>query len=464
MLIADGISPRRAAAALALLGVLVAQGAQGAQAEPLPGDRFGGAAKMSTFERIFVDRVERGELTAPATVSVPGLSANPAGPGEEGLADCFTAGSDPGTGPVFTDRVRDATLMLMATYRVIEGDEPGRSAAFFGTGTIIRAEGGVNRVLTAAHVVSPEMRTSGGVLMNLQEVYAFGADGRLLARVAPLYAPSGVLDVGRVSEDLIHDDVSVLAPVAFPSPELSASWQERGLTIASEQSRNLLFFYGEAGASVLAPGHSGASLLNGAGEVVGVVTETAHLPQTVRPAPNTPMPEVTLDQDLFLMGPEAARILREEVAHAASGTYVDAVAAGLPVSDPDLLRALGLDPDQVRTRQSLTDRSLFTAGFPEHECRASRVTLEPVTDAPYRASPGSHASINTPDPIIYTDQPGRLLTMGPDGQILAPTAGGFGLAAFLSTIDAMTRSVPPDLTVTDPFATPAPAPELEGPR
>lgn len=436
----------------------VYQAAVGPKTPPTPGQ-----IKAVAYDEILLGRAVRGEI--PYWAAAGGPSGAATGPVTETSSaeplPCFTGEVG---GPLPEGRVRDATLMLMATYEA-SGATRGAAAAYFGTGTVIRSDEGLNRVLTAAHVAAPEMVDSSGVPVTLRSVYAFDGEGRLVAELGLTYAHTGRIRLGAMTQELVQEDVAVLAPVRFPSEWMARSWQGRGIEIAPEQSESVLFFYGEGGNSVISGGLSGAALYNPDGQVVGLVTETVVLTETARPAPNTAMPEAVLNGDLSVMGARDRQLLEQIAPAPSDGVYVDSVAAGPPLSGRGLLSALGVDPDRIATVPALDTSALYSAGFPGRECRETWVRHEPRPDVPYQERPERHMELGVPDPVVLTETPGRLRTMGPDGAISDPEQrGGFGLAAFLSTIDAMTRSVPPDLTVTDPFATPAPGPELEGPR
>lgn len=439
-------------------GLPAYQAATGTAPAPTPGQ-----LKAAAYDEILLGRAVRGEI--PYWAAAGGPSGAATGPVTETSSaeplPCFTGEVG---GPLPEGRVRDATLMLMATYEA-SGPMRGAAAAYFGTGTVIRSDEGLNRVLTAAHVAAPEMVDSSGVPVTLRSVYAFDGEGRLVAELGLTYAHTGRIRLGAITQELVQEDLAVLAPIRFPSEAMARSWQGRGVEIAPEQSGSVLFFYGEGGDSVISGGFSGAALYNPDGRVVGLITETVALTDTTRPAPNTSMPEAVLNGDLSVMGARDRQLLEQIAPAPSDGVYVDSVAAGPPLSGRGLLSALGVDPDRIATVPALDTSALYSAGFPGRECRETWVRHEPRPDVPYQERPERHMELGVPDPVVLTETPGRLRTMGPDGAISdLDQRGGFGLAAFLSTIDAMTRTGPPDVTVTDPFATPAPGPELEGPR
>lgn len=432
--------------------------AAGPQTPPTPGQ-----IKAAAYEEILLGRAVRGEIPYWAT---------PVGPSEAGSSPVAEAPpADPTPcfagevgGPLPAGAVQDATLMLMATYEA-SGATGGDVAAYFGTGTVIRSDEGLNRVLTAAHVAAPEMVNATGAPVTLRSVYAFDGEGRLVAKLGLTYAHTGRIRLGAITQELVQEDVAVLAPVRFPSEEMARSWQGRGVEIAPEQSRSVLFFYGEGGDSVISGGFSGAALYNPDGQVVGLITETVALTDTARTAPNTAMPEAVLKGDLSAMGVRERELLEAIAPAPSGGIYMDSVAAGPPLSGPGLLSALGVDPERIRTVPALDTEALYSAGYPGRECRETWVRHEPRPDVPYRERPDRHMELGVTDPVILTETPGQLRILGSDGTISdLERSGGFGLADFLSTIDALTRSGPTDVTVTDPFAEPAPKPDLEGPR
>ncbi len=422
-----------------------------------------GQMKAAAYQEILLGRAVRGEI--PYWAAAGGLSGAGTGPVTEApttsALPCFTGEVQ---GPLPEGAVQEATLMLMAAYEA-SGATRGSVAAYFGTGTVIRSDEGLNRVLTAAHVAAPEMVDSTGVPVTLRSVYAFDGEGRLVAELGLTYAHTGRIRLGEITQELVQEDLAVLAPIRFPSEGMARSWQGRGVEIAPEQSGSVLFFYGEGGDSVISGGFSGAALYNPDGQVVGLITETVALTDTTRPAPNTAMPEAALNGDLSAMGMRDRQLLEQIATAPSEGVYVDSVAAGPPLSGRGLLSALGVDPDRITTVPALETSALYSAGFPGRECRETWVRHEPRPDVPYQERPERHMGLGVADPIVLTETPGRLRTLGPDGTLSdLEQRGGFGLAAFLSTIDAMTRSGPPDVTVTDPFATPGPGHDLEGPQ
>jgi hypothetical protein len=470
-LIRHGVTARRAAAALALATSLLTPAARAdtpdASAPGLTGhDEASADPKPIAYAQILHGRLERGEIAAlDGVAELSGAaSGDRTGPVDASMIRCF--GPDPSgttpSSPIPSDRIASSTLMLMATYRPLDGvGEP--IAAYFGTGTVIMAETGLNRVLTAAHVTAPELVVPTGEPVRLDTVHAFDGEGRLVARLGLTFAHTGRMQLGAITHELLHDDFAVLAPVAFPTEEMARSWQGRGVEVAPEQSRSVLFFYGDGGSSFVAPGFSGAALLNPEGQAVGLISETLSLPQTSRPAPNTAMPEATLSADLSLMDGPARRILTDIASGASEGAYVDAVAAGPPLSSPRLLAALGVDPDRIRTVPALETTRLFSAGYPGRECRSSWLILEPRADVPLRETASRHRAVALADPVIYTDRPGELLTLSPAGDVLTPVREkGFGMIDFLSTVDALTRTGGAPPVVSDPFA--GGEPELRGPR
>jgi hypothetical protein len=353
--------------------------------------------------------------------------------------------------------------MLMAIYEVSDATRGG-VAAYFGTGTVILADEGLNRVLTAAHVATLEMVDPTGVPVSLRSVYAFDGEGRLVAELGLSYAHTGRIRLGAITQELVQEDMAVLSPIRFPSEQMARTWQGRGVEVAPRQSESVLFFYGEGDDSVISGGFSGAALYNPDGQVVGLITETVALTETARPAPNTAMPEALLNGDLSAMGIRDRNLLKAIAPAPSEGVYVDSVAAGPPLSGRGLLSALGVYPDRIDTVPALETSALYGAGFPGRECRETWFRHEPRPDVPYRERPDRHIELRTPDPVILTETPGRLRAMGADGVIFdVEQHGAFDLAAFKSTIDALNRTVPPDVTVTDPFVGIAPEQKMDGP-
>jgi len=433
----------------------VYQAVQGPEVPPTPGQ-----AKAAAYDQILMGRLLRGEVhPAVAPIELSGAGTGPVPEATSSPLPCFSDGTQ---GPLPEGRIQDATLMLMATY-----DTPGLTrggvAAYFGTGTVIRSDEALNRVLTAAHVASPELIDSTGVPLMLRSVYAFDGEGRLVAELGLSYAHTGRIQLGAITQELVQEDLAVLTPIRFPSEEMARSWQGRGVEIAPRQSESVLFFYGEGGASLISGGFSGAALYDPDGQVVGLVTETVAFTETARPAPDTAMPEAVLNGDLSAMGMRDRQLL-EMIARAPSeGVYVDSVAVGPPLSSPALLSALGIDPGRISTIPALETQTLYSAGFPARECRDTWVRHEPRPDVPYFERPDRHIRLNTADPTIFTERPGFIRKMGTDGVISEPErVGGFGMEAFSATIDALGRAARVD--VTDPFAGPSPEKDMEGPR
>lgn len=459
MLISAGASAARVAALSGLLAALSAGASFSETGELSVAER-----KEAAYIEIFHERIARGELVltgSAAPLSGAGMTTDPAPPEEDPLP-CFPQDED----RILRDgRVADATLMLMAVY---EEGETGLVTAMYGTGTVIRAETGLNRVLTAAHVANPEIITAQGEAATLSAVHAFDAEGRLVANLEPVLHSGAPVQAGEISHDLVHRDVMVLAPSAFPSRETALSWQQRGVEVSPVQSLSLMTFHGEGGRSFVAPGYSGAALLDPEGRAVGLISEILPIPSSYRPAENTAMPEAALNGDeasVLLMTSEARALLEEAASGPSAGVTVDAVAGGPPLSSPRVLSALGVDPDRIELVQSLETDLLFSAGFPGRECRASRLTYAPRLDLPFLDRTDDHVTTPHRDPVVYTEVPGELMTLDPAGELHAPGAeAGFGMEAFLSAIDALTRTSPLDARVTDPFDPPDPEQDMEGPR
>lgn len=458
-LLSHGVSPKRLAA---LAGLLSALGAGAALPDVLPSSV--GERKEAAYLEIFQGRIQSGEviLTGPAaSLSGAGLTGETSEI-EEPPLPCFP----PGQSRLLKDgRVADATLMLMAVYRI---DGTDLATSMYGTGTVIRAETGINRVLTAAHVANPQVITAQGDPATLSSIHAFDAEGRLVANLEPALHSGSRIQLGDISHDLIHEDVMVLAPSAFPSPEMALSWAGRGVQVSPVQSESLMVFHGEGNRSFIAPGYSGAALLDLEGRAVGLVSEILPALNSYRPAANTTMPEATLNWDqgpVPLLTPLARELLEEVASGPSAGVMVDAVAGGPPLSSPRVLTALGVDPDRIERVPSLDTDLLFSAGFPGRECRASWLTHVPRPDLPFLDRTEGHVTSPSRAPFVYTETPGNVMILGADGGIRAPDRNvGFGMAQFLSTIDAMTRSGPSDVSVTDPFARPEPGPEMWGPQ
>lgn len=447
MLISFGASARRVAAAAGLLSAL-----SGVSAAADPSGETVGERKASAYHEILRDRILRGEVLLTETAgSLSGAGMTEEGPPQEAAPPpCFT--EEPAPDPV-EGRVADATLMLMATY--VE-DGTGETFAYYGTGTVIRADAGLNRVLTAAHVANPLTRTPDGVTASLTGVYGFDGEGRLIATLDPVLANGSRITSGSITQELLHEDVMVLAPSAFPDRETALSWQGRGVEVSPTQSETALLFHGEGGSSYVAPGYSGAALLDPTGRAVGLITEVVPVLNSYRPAPNTPMPEAVLDQmeGGSALLPLTARTLLEEAALGPSvGVTVDAVAGGPPLSSPRVLAALGVDPARIESRSTLDTERLYSAGFPGRECRGTWLTYVPRVDVPFLDRTDGHLWTPPPDPVVRGEPAGELLVLGSDGQLRTRGRGaGFTMEEFISTIDALGARSRSRVEVTDPFS------------
>lgn len=450
-LVSCGVSATRIAALSGLIAALGVGAALSEAGEPSVGER-----KEAAYLEIFQDRIASGEviMTGPASpLAGAGMTEGATSDGEPPLP-CFTHGM---IQSLRDDQVAEATLMLMAVYRI---DGTNVSTAMYGTGTVIRADTGINRVLTAAHVANRQVITAQGEPASLSSIHAFDAEGRLVANLEPALHSGSRVQLGEISHDLVHEDVMVLAPSAFPSPEMALSWAERGVEVSPIQSESLMVFHGEGNRSFVAPGYSGAALLDPEGRAVGLVSEILPALNSYRPAANTVMPEATLSWDhgpVPLLTPTARELLEEAASGPSAGVMVDAVAGGPPLSSPRVLAALGVDPDRIERVQALDTELLFSAGFPGRECRASWLTYVPRPDLPFLDRTDTHVSTPLRDPFVYTDTPGDVRVLYPDGEVRPPEPqAGFGMADFLATIDASTRPVPSEVIVSDPFVQHAP--------
>lgn len=176
-LVTQGVSARRVAAVAGLLGALSASAALSEGAELSVRDPVEAA-----YLQIFYDRIESGEmiLTGPpasllgTTMTQEGLSS------EEPPLPCFPESQ---SRMMRDGRIADATLMLMVVYRI---DDTDFVTSGYGTGTVIRADTGLNRVLTAAHVANPQIITAQGEPATLSSIHAFDAEGRLVANLEPV--------------------------------------------------------------------------------------------------------------------------------------------------------------------------------------------------------------------------------------------------------------------------------------
>lgn len=448
-----GCSPRRLAAAAGLAVALVAGAVQLFPDSP---DAEGGAL-VEAYHEILRDRISRGDLVIPSRRSTRLMA------GLSGAADLESMGAQ----PCFTEhqshiladgQIRASTLMLMAHYVTENGQG---DLAKFGTGTVIRAEEGINRVLTAAHVASPSITTSEGDPARLSRVYAFDGDGRLVALLDPTFHHLSRIGPEAFTNGQVQEDVMVLSPTDFPNPDMAGSWQRRGVELAPFQASTMLMFHGEGGRSHIAPGISGAAVLDPQGRAVGLVTEMMRLTGSGRPAPNTVMPEAVRDADqgvVPLINREARRLLDEVASLATTGEFVDSVAGGPPLADPLLLSALGVDPERIEISPTLETDQLFIAGFPGRECRISWLTYVPRPELTLPNLTDTHGKSNPRDPYVYTDEPGHILILGQDREIRTPPRRQASRRE--RGADPTIRS---DVRVTDPFSGELSPPSPEGP-
>lgn len=368
--------------ALAATAFLIAMGPALAAADAP--ERISGDQKNGVFLEILSERVASGEISRSGTPPRPDIA---------GTESCFTGGL-PGLDSGLEARIRDATLLLLSSYRVPDGGV----FVMNGTGTVIRADQGENRVLTASHVASPRIDTGSGVA-DLISVHAFDGEGRLVATLKPHYAMTEPFDLSGGAGDLIHEEVTVLEPARFPNPAMAMSWADRGLDLAPTQSQTLIFGYGEAGLTTTLEGYSGAALLNPDGQVIGVLAENkGYATSAFFEAPNTPMPEAIFRHADPGYGAEILPALSEMAGRTGSGYYRDGVIAGAPISDPGALRALGADPGRIPLTWTYEGSEMISAGFPWLECRISGLTHTPRPEATYQPTPGLHQG---PAPITY---------------------------------------------------------------
>jgi hypothetical protein len=452
-----GCSVRRLAAAAGLAVVLMA-GAGAVRLHLDSADAEGGAL-VEAYHEILRDRISSGELVIPSRVSARSTA------GLSGTADLGTMEAQPcfseGQSRILADgQIRPSTLMLMAHYVTENGQG---DLAKFGTGTVIRADEGLNRVLTAAHVASPSITTPEGDPARLSRVYAFDGDGRLVALLDPVLHHLSRIGPEAFTNGQVQEDVMVLSPTDFPNPDMAGSWQGRGVEMSPSQASTMLMFHGEGGRSHITPGISGAAVLDPQGRAVGVVTEMVRLVGSDRPAPNTIMPEATRDADqgaVPLINQVARRLLDEVASLPTTGEFVDSVAGGAPLSDPLLLSALGVAPGRIEVRQTLETDQLFVAGFPGRECRISWLTYVPRPELTLPNLTDTHGKSNLRDPHVYTDEPGRILILGQDGEIRSPVRRPSSSAQVI-VMDPLTGG--PSNRAIDPFADRSPAPLPESP-
>jgi hypothetical protein len=412
-LFTSGVSPNRIAAAMALAAILspALAAADGALQAPLPwtgpitptpilgeaaeetSPRIDSDGKMAIVGEIFRDQISRRGLHSEIDPLSPTLASGPVTVADDG---CFTE-DIPNLDPAVRDRMRQASLMLVATRYYSDGSRE----TLTGTGTVIEADTGPNRLLTAAHVAGA-MVGSQGRIGSLESVYAFDGDGRLVARLSPSYDHAGIVFIN--DQELVHDEAMVLAPTWFPSREMAESWNERGLEVSPMQGANLQFFTPENERSPVGSGYSGASVVDEEGRVIGLYTENADYGASLGDleviAPNTSMPESILKHSFGGVDPHARISLGAITSREPFGLYKSVIAVGPPLSSAPVLTALGVDPERVEIVNTLGEMRVFSAGYPAYECRLNAFELKDIDTAPYAETPDLHEVIQVDDPVI----------------------------------------------------------------
>lgn len=326
------------------------------------------------------------------------------------------------------DRIRDATLMLVATY-----DHPRSGIRpVFGSGTIIEAQDGINKVLTVGHVVSPEIIFSDGEEGQLRAIYAFDHTGAILAELAPSYHLTKPFNNVDHKADNIHDEVAVLAPVMFPSHEKALNWQMRGLPLASDPANHVILATGESGKMSVTPGHSGAAMLNAQGEVIGVIS--AYLPFNYSAiAADTPMRENLFNTELeFILGPDRQAITSVLMETWKPSFHEDGIVIAAPISSPAAIWALGLNAADISVSSDAGHHDMLTLGYPNAECRSTSLRLLDSRHLRYEETPDLLVQADTGPVFVMSDQ-GYPTVLEPEG--LAAKTPERGLSSIMQAAE-----------------------------
>ncbi|MBW3243424.1 S1 family peptidase [Epibacterium sp. DP7N7-1] len=247
-----------------------------------------------------------------------------------------------------------------------------------GSGTIIIGDDGQGRVLTAGHV-APLERMNDGIETALQDIVAFSTDGRMLASLYPKltgYNGFRVPDINALSALDISSDVAVLEVSYFADPDFEQDWMAGAVRIAREQPASIIAISAGAESAITNPGVSGASLRNGDGEVIGILSYVYNPSD----APMAASGSVYLSQlssgftadFLDQRITDAVDILIDEVADPdRPGRREGGIGIGAPVIQADVLRALHAGSVMVTSKVDHFHARL--TGFPDHEMRSANI-------------------------------------------------------------------------------------------
>lgn len=262
------------------------------------------------------------------------------------------------------DRLRKSSLFLLAEY------ENGTLQQ--GSGTIIRGRIGLARVLTAAHVAPPEIKTEGGT-SRLRRIIAFDAEG---SRAADLgLAFSGAPDQGVTKDGFrASADIAVLNVMSLTGEDTPTDWNARALPLAQQQSTRFSLLFQNPGTAVVNQGMSGGAMLTPELEVAGVIIQTMMRKEDRAQGPTSPFASAILaggdieHEDLLAL----MKTRLESPGKVGAG-----LALALPVAHPEIIDALGINSDRITLKASDTSRRIIV-GYPASDCRATEVrTLEP---------------------------------------------------------------------------------------
>jgi S1-C subfamily serine protease len=261
------------------------------------------------------------------------------------------------------DRLRRSSLFLLVEYENGELQQ--------GSGTVIRGQVGLARVLTAAHVVPPAVEDTDGP-SPLKRIVAFDGEGRRVAELGIAFsgAPDYGIDHGQFRASA---DMAVLNVVSFAAGEDRSNWNQRALPLARQQSTRFSLLYQDPGTAVVNSGMSGGAMLTPDLEVSGVVIQTMMRSEDTAAGPkshfSTAMLEAgNLEEDLKSL---------METRLTDPGKVGAGLTLALPVAHGEVIEALGLNAGDITHRASDTSRRIIV-GYPASDCRATMVkALEP---------------------------------------------------------------------------------------
>lgn len=308
-----------------------------------------------------------------------------------------------------------------------------------GTGTVIRGDDGLNRVLTAGHV-TPEVAMTDCGPAQLVEIMAFDIDGRPIANLELVmsgYDDRKDLLRKTVEARVIMDDVAVLEPYFFTDDAAYRTWNDMGVGIAEEIPDGILVASGGPDSLIFNAGVSGASLRNEAGEVFGIISYSyggydAENPERGSTYLEKVARQLDADDPWFISDriEETTEFLDNMDSPA---RRPGAVGVGAPILQREILEALhigGVTP--ARPGAGIEGRIV---GFPDYELRMEDAKIVSLAAYPveHRISPqtltrnesnlGEGVSIGPLDPVTIVDGAIRLSEITITVEDEGPAAG-----------------------------------------